>query len=166
MTGDGAEREPLGKLADELGVGGRVELPGYVEDSAPYVAALDVCVSPSLTEGLPGALAEALALGVPVVATDVGGVRDLVDDGRTGLLVPPADPDAIASAVERLLADPAFAQRLSEQGRAEVALRHEASRVFEVYRAEYVRALATRGEPHDAPAGAATAQSARAGRTS
>jgi glycosyltransferase involved in cell wall biosynthesis len=77
----------------------------------------DVFVLPSLWEGLPLVLIEAGSLGRPMVATDIGGTREIVTDGETGLLVPPADPAALAAAVHRLLADPVLAARLGENAR-------------------------------------------------
>jgi glycosyltransferase involved in cell wall biosynthesis len=84
-------------------------LPRHVSPVAPVLAACDVVVIPSLSEGFALVAAEAMALGKPVVGTQVGGLADVVVDGETGLLVPPADPEALAAAVARLLHDPALA---------------------------------------------------------
>ncbi|MBN2564077.1 MAG: glycosyltransferase [Candidatus Eisenbacteria bacterium] len=104
-------------LIDGLGLDGRVATAGFRTDVPNVIAALDVSVnSPRSGEGLSGAVRESMAMGRPVVATDVGGNRELVADGETGLLVPPGDPEALARAVAAILDDPALATRLSENG--------------------------------------------------
>ena len=92
-----------------------VEFVGYV-DAAPLIAALDVVVVPSLSEASGLTAMEAMALGVPVVASSVGGLAEVVENGATGLLVPPADEGAIARAIARLLDNPELAQRLATEG--------------------------------------------------
>jgi glycosyltransferase involved in cell wall biosynthesis len=91
-----------------------------VDPIQPLAAALDVLVLPSLSEALGLVLLEAGALGVPVVATAVGGIPEVVEDGVTGILVPPGQPDALADAVTRLLRDPERARAMGEAGRARV----------------------------------------------
>ena len=104
--------------------GDRVRLLGHVEHG-PKLFELyrrsDVFVHTALTEGLPSALLEAQLFGLPAVGTDVGAVRDTLEDGEAGLVVPPRDADALTEAVRRLAADPALARRLAERGRARVA---------------------------------------------
>ena len=78
---------------------------GYADDVSPFYAACDVIALSSANEGTPVTIIEALAAGVPVVSTDVGGVRDVVEDGRSGFLVPPGDTAALAAALDRLTAD-------------------------------------------------------------
>jgi glycosyltransferase involved in cell wall biosynthesis len=82
-----------------------------------WLSSLDVFVLPSVTEGCPNILMEALAAGVPCVATSVGAMPELIDDGISGLLVPPGNASALAQAVERILSDDALAKRLGEFGR-------------------------------------------------
>jgi len=142
VAGEGSERRELEALAAQLGVGERVHFVGYLEDSAPVVARLDLYVSPSLTEGLGQAIAEAMALGVPVVVTDVGGVRELVAEDR-GLLVPAADADALGAAMCRALGDPALAAAMAARGKAFVAAAYGGGAANDVVWAEYLRA--TRG---------------------
>ena len=104
-------------MVEAAGLAGSVALAGYRSDVPEVLAALSVSVNcPRAGEGLSGAVRESLAAGVPVVATDVGGNGELVEDGRTGLLVPPDDPDALAAAVLRLLADRPFAAGLAAAG--------------------------------------------------
>lgn len=144
IAGEGSQRGELKRLARSLGIADRVHLLGYLDDPAPFMAALDVYVSPSLSEGLGTATAEALALGVPVVSTDVGGVRDVVSDGESGLLVPPGDATALADALERMLDDPALAGRLADFGAADARERFGTGRAIDVQVMEYRRALARR----------------------
>ncbi len=118
----GAFRRHLEELAASLGVRDRVVFAGYRPDAAELIGDLDVFVLPSWIEGLPLTVLEAMAHGVPVVATRVGGVPEIVADGETGLLVPSRDVQALAGALGALLDDPGRARRLGEAGR-ERALR-------------------------------------------
>ena len=104
---------------------------GHQADPWPWLAAADVFVLPSLSEGLPGALIEAMAAGLPCVTTDIPGNRELVKHGQTGLLVPAQDPTALASALRTLLNSSAEAQRLAMAGHAHVQQHYnEASEVL------------------------------------
>jgi glycosyltransferase involved in cell wall biosynthesis len=114
VVGDGPERAALEAAAEPLD--GRVVFTGMRLDARAIAGAADVVVIPSASEGLPLAALEALAAGRPVVATAVRGLRDLLEDGRTALLVPPGDPEALAGAVRRLLDDPALARSLADAG--------------------------------------------------
>src|SRR5262249_56746103 len=98
IVGDGPLRESLAGQARTLGVEDSVRFEGTVADVRPVLAAMDVFVLPSRAEGMSNALLEAMAAGRPVVATAVGGNTEVVTDGETGLLVPPANPAAIARA--------------------------------------------------------------------
>jgi glycosyltransferase involved in cell wall biosynthesis len=105
LVGDGPLGAGLRKLAEGLGVGRHVVFLGTRQDVPECLAALDLFVLPSLNEGMGRALVEAMAVGLPVVATRVGGVPDIVAHGTTGLLVPPQDAEALAAAVLELLRD-------------------------------------------------------------
>lgn len=105
LFGEGAERAGLERRIVERGLAGRFRLPGFAADLDGLLPGADVAVLPSLTEGLPNVALEAASAGVPVVATHVGGVPEVVEDGRTGRLVPPAEPARLAEAVNALLAD-------------------------------------------------------------
>lgn len=104
------------RLIGRLGLGGAVDFPGFA-DPAGMLAKLDVFVLPSRTEGSPRALLEAMAAGRPIVATKVGGVPEIVEDGSSGLLVEPDDPEGMASAILRLLESPRLARLLGEGAR-------------------------------------------------
>ncbi|TMA70746.1 MAG: glycosyltransferase [Deltaproteobacteria bacterium] len=123
IVGDGPLRARLERQAADLGLGETVHFMGAVADVRTPLAAMDVFLLPSRAEGMSNALLEAMAAGRPVVATAVGGTREAVDAERTGILVPPGDPAALAAAVLGLLADPAraaavgrAAQRSVEEG--------------------------------------------------
>ncbi len=105
IAGDGPLRGELVASAEARGFGDRVLFPGYRNDVPDLISAFDVYALPSLWEGLPLALLEALALETPIVATTVGGNPEIVEDGVNGFLVPPRDPVALADALRRLRAD-------------------------------------------------------------
>jgi glycosyltransferase involved in cell wall biosynthesis len=132
----GAYRHRLEREAEVLGVRDRVVFAGY-RPSAPILAELDLFVLPSWIEGMPVTVLEAMAHGKPVVATPVGGTAEVVVDGETGLLVPPRDPERLAEAIARVLADREYARHLGEAGRARVAERFSADamarRILEIY---------------------------------
>jgi len=117
IVGEGKEKETLLAQRDALGLHDAVRIVGYWPDLAEALAALDVFVLPSLMEGHPLAILEAMAAGKPVVATDVGGNAEAVEPDATGLLVPPADPEALAGAIVSLLDEPERASQLGAAGR-------------------------------------------------
>jgi glycosyltransferase involved in cell wall biosynthesis len=121
MAGEGAMRDELGSLARELGIASDILFLGMVSDSRQLLDALDVFVFPSLKEGLGVALLEAMACGLPVVATRAGGVIDIVEDNRSGLLVPPRDSASIASAIASLAKDASGRSLLGSAARVRVA---------------------------------------------
>jgi glycosyltransferase involved in cell wall biosynthesis len=108
----------LVELSEQLGLGGSVRFAGHQDDSAPWFDALDVAVHATNGEPFGLVLVEAMALGTPLVATALGGPTEIVQDGESGLLVEPEDPEAMASAILRILSDPALAARLAAGGRA------------------------------------------------
>lgn len=107
----------LERLRDRLGLKERVRFLGHREDVSEILAAADLFVFPSFYEGLPGAVIEAMALGLPIVASDIDPVRETVEEGRNALLVKPASPTELASAIERLLEDCLTAQAFGRRGR-------------------------------------------------
>jgi glycosyltransferase involved in cell wall biosynthesis len=129
LAGDGAERAFLEARARELGITDSVRFLGAVAHDrmgALYDEA-DVFCLPSFAEGVPVVLMEAMAMRVPVVATEIMGVPELVEHGTSGLLVPPARPDALAQALIQLLGDGALRRRMGEEGRRRVASDYDAS---------------------------------------
>lgn len=106
LVGEGPERGRLEEVVAHAGISDRVRFEGYRDDPEHWFHTIDVLARPSLTEGMPLAVLEAMASGVPVVASDVPGNRSVVDDGVTGLLIPARDPLALANALERLARSP------------------------------------------------------------
>ena len=117
LVGDGELRTELEAQARRLDLASRVHFTGSRNDVADLLALADVFVLPSESEGFGRVLVEAMAMARAIVATNVGGIPDIVLDGETGVLVEPADPVALAQAVRGLLDDPARAARLAEAGR-------------------------------------------------
>jgi glycosyltransferase involved in cell wall biosynthesis len=138
FAGDGPERGRLEGLAAELGVADRVRFLGRREDIPQLLAACDVFALPSLYEGSSLAVLEAMAAGIPVVSSAIGGTDELIEDGRSGLLAPPGDAAAWAAALRRVLADPqlrhGFAARARERVDAGLTRQQNADRVTDVYR--------------------------------
>jgi glycosyltransferase involved in cell wall biosynthesis len=120
VMGDGPERPALEALAEELGIGDRVRFQGAVQEAARSFAAFDAFVLSSRSEGTPMVLLEAMGAGVPVVATEVGGVPWVVEREREGWLVPSEAPDELARALRAALTDPAEAQARAGRARARV----------------------------------------------
>lgn len=149
LVGRGPEEETLRALTAELGIADRVIFAGFQRDSAAYAAAFDVAVVPSLEEAFGLVAVEAMVLGVPVVASRIGGLSEVVSDGRSALLAEPGDPASIAEQVLRLLHDPELRRTLSDGGRTEAArfsLDRYAGRLTELY-----RELARRPAPQAMP---------------
>jgi glycosyltransferase involved in cell wall biosynthesis len=136
FVGQGPLQEEVEKLHAELGLGELVHLTGHRPDAIRCMAACDLFVLGSRWEGLPVALMEAFALGLPVVVTAVGGIPQHVSDGVEGLLVPPGDPEALAAAIEKLVRDPDERSLMSRasSARAETFdIRRAQARVEEIY---------------------------------
>jgi glycosyltransferase involved in cell wall biosynthesis len=120
VAGDGDLRPQLERQIAALGLQDRVRLIGWRDDAPRIIALADVFALSSVAEGMPLAIMRAMALGKPVVANAVDGVPELVVDGETGLLVPPRDPVAFASALRRMIEDPEMRRRFGEAGRRRV----------------------------------------------
>jgi glycosyltransferase involved in cell wall biosynthesis len=116
IVGDGPERGNMEALARSLGVDGRVRFAGYREDVGNAYGAMDVFALVSAREGFGLVVAEAMLAELPVIATAVGGIRDIVEPGQSGLLIDPKDPAAVAGAIRELYGDPALRQRLASAG--------------------------------------------------
>jgi glycosyltransferase involved in cell wall biosynthesis len=127
VVGAGPLAEQLAAQAESMGVADVVELVGPLgqQDLPDRYRAADVFCLPSFAEGLPVVLMEAMASGLPVVTTAIAGIPELVDDHRTGLVVPPGRADLVADALVALARDPELRRRLGEAGRAAVLERHE-----------------------------------------
>ena len=131
ILGEGPEREALEALRDELGLGDRVILPGTVKHPHVVLKRADMFVSSSELEGFPMALCEALACGLPVIATEYhSAVRDIVEDGHNGIIVPPGASAPLAAAMIRLIDNPDERDRLAANG-VEIGIRFSVDAVME-----------------------------------
>jgi glycosyltransferase involved in cell wall biosynthesis len=139
IAGDGPERGELEAQAGALGVADRAIFAGHRADMPELLSECDLFVLPSLFEGLPLAVLEAMAAGKPVVATDVGGTAEAVLNGETGLIVPPRDAGALAMAIRRVLDKPEWATAMGaagrERARCEFSAETMVRRTTEVYEA-------------------------------
>lgn len=137
LAGDGPEREPLKRMAAELGVAGSVRFLGEQADVMPFYQAADLFVLPSRTEGLSNALIEAMACGLPVVASEVGGAKDLVQDGLNGFFFPSEDSAALAARLEAALASPESWKARGRAARASVTANASLAAVVQKIEAVY-----------------------------
>jgi glycosyltransferase involved in cell wall biosynthesis len=144
LVGDGPSRGALERLAAQLGVADAVTFAGAVgqDEIAAWYAAADVFCLPSFAEGLPVVLMEAMAMGLPVVASRITGVPELVEHERGGLLVTPGRSDELADALARLAADRALCARLGFAARAAVLARHDVDREAELLHGILARTIA------------------------
>ena len=143
LVGDGDDRERLEQRAHDLGVARSCLFLGYQDDVAPWYAACDAVVLTSASEGTPVTIIEALAAGRPVVATKVGGVPDVVDEGETGFLVRAGDTHALAERLETLARDPARRAAMGDEGRERVLRRYAVERLVDDVDRLYRELLAT-----------------------
>jgi glycosyltransferase involved in cell wall biosynthesis len=138
IVGDGPERERLEAAARSLGITERVHFAGQISDVKPYYAAADLLALPSHSEGSPYVLLEAMAAGLAIVATAVGGVPEMVEDEVSALLVPPRDPQKMAAAIARILKDEELARKLTASAAALIATRYSPENyvrsLVEIYR--------------------------------
>ena len=149
IAGDGPERRALDKLIDEHDLAENVQCIGYVDGVSGLLGAADAVVAPSRDEGLPLLLLEALARSRAVVATPVGGVPSVIEDGVTGRIVPVGDEAALATAIVDMLLDRAAAERLGAAGRERVIQRHSPSAVARMIAERYRALLGSTSNPAD-----------------
>jgi glycosyltransferase involved in cell wall biosynthesis len=141
LLGDGPMRGYLENLSQELGLAANVIFLGEQQDVIPYISIFDIVALSSETEGLSLSICEAMALRKPVVATNVGGNQELVEDGNTGFLVPSGDNQAFAEAVIRLLKEPGIAQAMGQRAREKVAQQLGLERYVNEYQTLYEETL-------------------------
>ena len=136
VVGDGKEQEPLEQQASQLGIRDQVYFAGFQGSCTEWMQLMDCIVQPSLTEGTPNAVLEAICLRVPVIATAVGGVPDLIVDGRNGLLVPSEDVNRLTKAMERMRNSAELRATLVNGGEEltrEYSPAHQRQKLIEVY---------------------------------
>jgi len=151
VVGDGDQRSELEDLVRSLRLDETVRFLGKRRDVADLMAGFDCYVLSSVIEGMPNALLEAMALGRPVVTTSAGGSAEVVVDGESGLVVPPADPQALADAIVRVLRDPALAGRLGEAAERRVRSAFDLSAMLGSIERLYRDQLARAGIPAPPP---------------
>ncbi len=139
LAGDGPELPAMKARAEALGMRDRVEFPGSVGDPWDLLRAADVFVLASEIEGLPLVVLEAMSQGVPVVATDVGGMPEAVIEDETGFLVPAHDVSALATSIARILGDPSVAERMRQAALTRFDQRFTMERMLEAHSDLYVR---------------------------
>lgn len=143
IIGDGPLRSELQAEVETRGLGDRVTFLGFRENVYDYLAHLDALLMPSLHEGLPYTILEAMSLGTPIIASRVGGLAEILRDGETALLVEVGDVDGLAAAMARMAGDSELSGRLSEAARADQAERLSLDRMGQRYWQIYERARAT-----------------------
>jgi glycosyltransferase involved in cell wall biosynthesis len=137
FVGDGPERVELERSAAETGLGGHVRFAGERSDMPEVYASLDVFVQPSFSEGMPMTVLEAMAAGLPIVATSVGAIPSLLQPAECGLLCRPNDADELADALLRVLRDGALARRLGNAAQQHLRERYSAEAMARQYLALY-----------------------------
>lgn len=147
IVGEGPDRPVVDAEVRRLGLEATVQLAGKREDVPDLLATADIFVLSSRSEGLPLSILEAMAVGLPVAASAVGGVPEVVVEGATGLLVPPGDAQLLAAAIERLLEDPDLRRRLGEAGRMRIVEHFNLVSSHRAHLDLYARLLATAGLP-------------------
>jgi glycosyltransferase involved in cell wall biosynthesis len=130
IAGEGPDAEALARTIARRSLEGRVELAGHVSDPVPFLRGVELYVQSSTAEGLPNAVLEAMATGIPVVATAVGGTPEVVEEGKTGWLVPAGDAIRLAERIAALLRAPAERAAMGREGRRRVEQRFSTTRMI------------------------------------
>ena len=141
LVGRGGLREELEAQAISVGVAPYIRFLGHRDDVPDLLGVCDLFVLPSLSEGMPLALLEAMAAGVPSVAARVGGVREVIEDGKSGVLIPPGDSHALAEGIIKLLEDRTLARQMGKYARDAVVRRFSVSRMVDDYKKIYARLI-------------------------
>ena len=144
ICGPGELEDELRARSNELGIGRRIRFLGHRDDTPRVYAALDLFVLPSLWEGLPYALIEAMAVGVPVVGTEITGVTDVIDPGKTGWLTPPADAEGLAETIVAALGQEGLSARMAQAAREMVVRGYSRESMLEALQAYYERLMEDR----------------------
>lgn len=145
IIGDGPERGRLTARAESLGVGGQVQFLGSLNDVSAEIASASIGVLTSRSEGFSNSILEYMCRGLPVIATDVGGNREVIDDGRTGCLIPVDNPAALAEKILYLVNHPQIAGEMGRQGRALVMEKFSLQSMVRNHEDYYCRLLAAAG---------------------
>jgi glycosyltransferase involved in cell wall biosynthesis len=149
IIGEGPERQALQTMANDAGLSGRILFAGYRKQAFQYLKHFDVFVLPSLTEGLPITILEAMQAEVPIIATRVGGIPVALENGKSGILVEPGNPNALADAVTRVWSDPQGAAERGKLARESALKKYSSRRMAEDYLRVYERVLREGGPSDD-----------------
>ena len=150
IVGDGPERQQLERASVEYGLSARIRFTGFRSDAAGFIAHADLVLLPSLHEGLPYTMLEAIAAGTPLAASQVGGLAETLEDKRTALLFPAGDVTAITAAIKFVATARVQARELAQRAKHELLPRFDAATMAMSYRDIYARARSNPGLP-DAP---------------
>jgi glycosyltransferase involved in cell wall biosynthesis len=131
IIGNGPEKEKLELQIKESGIKNKIFLAGKLPDARKYLAAFDVFVLPSVKEGFPWALLEAMAAKLPVITTNVGAVPEIIEDGKNGFMVEPGKPELIAQKIKELIGDERLRQELGIQAHQTVVLKFDLNKMVE-----------------------------------
>ncbi|MCX6623976.1 MAG: glycosyltransferase [Acidobacteria bacterium] len=145
VAGDGGSKQELEEHACRLGLGQRIVFTGFRSDVPDLLSEATISVLPSLSEGTSNTLLESMAAGIPVIATSVGGNLEVIEDGVSGLLVPPRDSAALAAATCRLLEDEGLASRLGQAGKQRVSELYSLSGLIHKTEHLYQRLIEVKG---------------------
>jgi len=141
IFGEGEERKALEGQVARLGLEERVRMPGFLPNAGCFLPYFDILAMPSLTEGLPITLLEAMRAGVPIAASRVGGIPYLLEEGKSGLLVPPADSAALADALSLLCEQPTIGREMAVAARTRFQTSYTSERMAEGYHRIYLNVL-------------------------
>ena len=147
LVGSG-DRTPLERMARDHGLADRITFLGHRTDVPACIAAMDLVVHPSLSEAFSQVIVETMAVGTPLIATQVGGAAEVIQDGETGMLVPPADVEAMRAAISRLHGDRRRAEYMAAAGRAFVRSQFTVERTVDEHARFYERVLDRRSVSH------------------
>ncbi|MCP6726785.1 MAG: glycosyltransferase family 4 protein [Patescibacteria group bacterium] len=139
LVGEGRLRKRYEKLVEQKGIGGYFVFTGFREDVRPILSLCNVLVLPSIREGLPRSISEGMAMEIPVIAANVRGSKDVVQDGVNGFLVEPKNPTALAEALRRIFKNDALAQRMGKEGRRIILKRFDEPKVLKEELAAYTQ---------------------------
>lgn len=143
IVGDGPQRSAMVALCNTLGIDDSVDFLGVLDDVSPAYRAGNVLILPSYSEGIPRVIMEAFAAGVPVIGTDIPGIRQLIVPGETGLLVPTGNPSAIARCLERVELNPGDSRRMALNARMLIKQRHSSREQARLFAEEYKSLIET-----------------------
>jgi len=129
IIGEGSERNYLKNLIKEKGIKNKVFLTGSLDNAWKYLKAFDVFVLPSVKEGFPWTILEAMAAKLPIVATNVGAIPEIIESGKNGFMVQPKDPEAIKKAIEEILSNDKLQQELGIQAHQTVLFKYDLDRM-------------------------------------